>query len=66
MTVAPLIMGLAVDDTIHFISYMKFGIYKKGEYRSGIRHSFQVVGSAITQTTIILCVTFLVFTVSRV
>ncbi len=66
MTVAPLIMGLAVDDTIHFISYMKFGIHDKNDYRIGIRHSFQVVGSAITQTTIILCVTFLVFTVSRV
>ena len=66
MTVAPLIMGLAVDDTIHFISYMKFGIHDKEDYQLGIRHSFQVVGSAITQTTIILCFTFLVFTVSRV
>jgi uncharacterized protein len=66
MTVAPLIMGLAVDDTIHFISYMKKGVTEKRDYTSGISHSFRVVGTAITQTTVILCITFLVFTVSEV
>ncbi|MDC7235305.1 MAG: MMPL family transporter, partial [Spirochaetales bacterium] len=66
MTVAPLIMGLAVDDTIHFISHMKKGINEKRNYFSGISHSFRVVGTAITQTTVILCITFLVFTVSQV
>ena len=66
MTVAPLIMGLAVDDTIHFISYMKKGITEKRSYSSGISHSFRVVGTAITQTTVILCLTFIVFTVSQV
>ncbi len=66
MTVAPLIMGLAVDDTIHFISYMKKGVIEKRDYRSGINHSFRVVGTAISQTTFILCITFLVFTASRI
>ncbi|MDC7240254.1 MAG: MMPL family transporter [Spirochaetales bacterium] len=66
MTVAPLIMGLAVDDTIHFISYMKKGVIEKRDYRAGINHSFRVVGTAISQTTFILCITFLVFTSSRI
>jgi len=66
MTVAPLIMGLAVDDTIHFINHMNKTIRLVGNYPDGITRSFRVVGTAITQTTVILCLTFLVFVSSEV
>jgi predicted RND superfamily exporter protein len=66
MTVAPMIMGLAVDDTIHLVYHLKRDLKKRGDYDASIRHTFVNVGTAITETTVILCITFLVFTVSRV
>jgi uncharacterized protein len=39
---------------------------KSGDYAASIRHTFVDVGAAITETTVILCITFLVFTVSNV
>jgi predicted RND superfamily exporter protein len=64
MTVAPLILGLAVDDTIHFISSLKTNITRANNYDKGIALSYKDVGIAITKTTIILSASFLVFTVS--
>lgn len=66
MTVAPMIMGLAVDDTIHLVYHLKRDLKNSGDYAASIRHTFVNVGTAITETTAILCLTFLVFTVSRV
>jgi len=66
MTVAPMIMGLAVDDTIHFISHIKKDLLQTEDYWKSINSSFSTVGTAITETTVILCLSFLVFTVSRV
>jgi predicted RND superfamily exporter protein len=66
MTVAPMIMGLAVDDTIHLVYHLKQALKKSGDYAASIRHTFMDVGTAITATTVILCLTFLVFTVSQV
>lgn len=66
MTVAPMIMGLAVDDTIHFISHMKKNLMQTKDYNKSVSRTFSTVGTAITETTVILCLSFLVFTVSRV
>jgi predicted RND superfamily exporter protein len=66
MTVAPIILGLAVDDTIHFMSYLKEDMAQSGDYELSLQRSFNSVGTAITETTLILCVTFLVFLVSRI
>jgi len=66
MTVAPLILGLAVDDTIHFISSLKTNITNSKDYKKGIDNSYKEVGIAITKTTIILLCTFLVFTISDI
>ncbi len=66
LTVAPLILGLAVDDTIHFISSLKMNITKSGDYEKGITSAYKEVGIAITKTTIILSCTFLVFTISDI
>jgi predicted RND superfamily exporter protein len=66
MTVAPLILGLAVDDTIHFISSLKTNISRSKEFDQGIEYAYKEVGVAITKTTLILTCTFLVFTISDV
>ena len=66
MTVAPLILGLAVDDTIHFISSLKTNITRSKDFDQGIEYAYKEVGVAITKTTLILTCTFLVFTVSDV
>ena len=66
MTVAPLILGLAVDDTIHFISSLKTNITRSGSFQPGLEKAYKEVGVAITKTTIILSCTFLVFTISDV
>jgi predicted RND superfamily exporter protein len=66
ITVAPMIMGLAVDDTIHMVFHLKRDMTRSGNFGESLNHTFKNVGSAITETTLILCLTFLVFTVSRV
>ncbi len=66
MTVAPMIMGLAVDDTIHLISHMKDDLEQSDDFGLSVTRTFATVGSAITETTIILCVTFLLFSISKV
>ena len=60
------ILGLAVDDTIHFISSLKTNITRSGSFQSGLENAYKEVGVAITKTTIILSCTFLVFTISDV
>lgn len=66
MTVAPLILGLAVDDTIHFITSLKNNIADYNSFILAIDASYKGVGIAISKTTIILCTTFMVFTVSDI
>ena len=66
MTIAPMVIGLAVDDTIHFINHAKLEFYRTRNYNRSLENTFVTVGSALTKTTIIICVTFAAFTVSRV
>nr|WP_246433816.1 MMPL family transporter [Spirochaeta isovalerica] len=66
MTIAPMIMGLAVDDTIHFISHIRKDLKITGNPQMSIDFTFRTVGTAITETTVILCLTFLVFLASDV
>ncbi|MBN2656189.1 MAG: MMPL family transporter [Spirochaetales bacterium] len=66
MTIAPMVMGLAVDDTIHFISHIRKDMLITGNPQMSIGFAYRTVGTAITETTIILCMTFLVFLVSDV
>ncbi len=66
MTVAPMIMGLAVDDTIHLLSHLRSDIEESGDFARGLSHTFSVVGSAVTETSIILCLSFIVLAFSRV
>ena len=66
MTILPMLLGIAVDDTIHFINQIKLEFEKCGNYNQAIIASFHTVGKNLAMTTIILCVSFLMFTFSPV
>ena len=66
MTIAPMIMGLAVDDTIHFINHVKLDYSRTYSYDKSIKNSFIKVGKALILANIILCATFSAFMTSDV
>ncbi len=64
MTVMPMILGIAVDDTIHFTNHIKF-FYEKGfSYRNAILSSYREIGKTMGMTTIILCSMFIILSFS--
>ncbi|MEO0531916.1 MAG: MMPL family transporter [Planctomycetota bacterium] len=48
-------LGIAVDDTIHFLSRFKLELRQDGDVEAALRRAFVGVGSALVMTTIILC-----------
>jgi len=61
LVVAPLMIGIVVDDTIHFLTHYRDSVVKDGNIEKGIISTFREVGQAITFTSIILAVAFLTF-----
>jgi predicted RND superfamily exporter protein len=66
MTIMPMVLGIAVDDTIHFISRIRVELEKTGSYREAVLNSFRVLGKTLGMTTVILCAMFGVYSVSPV
>jgi predicted RND superfamily exporter protein len=64
--IMPMILGLAVDDTIHFINHGKLEFIRSGNYRTSIRRTFGTVGVALFFTTIILSAVFCIYMTSEV
>lgn len=64
--IMPMILGLAVDDTIHFINHGKLEFIRTGRYRSSITRTFGTVGVALFFTTVILSAVFCVYMTSEV
>jgi hypothetical protein len=64
LLVAPIIMGLAVDDTIHFMTHFRIEIQTFGNIEKAVIYSIREAGQAITFTSIILSCSFLVFLLS--
>jgi predicted RND superfamily exporter protein len=64
MVIIPILLGLAVDDTIHFISHSKLEFLRTGSYRTGIQTTFRTVGKAIFMTSFILIAAFSVYMTS--
>jgi hypothetical protein len=61
LLIAPIIIGIAVDDTIHFLTHYRAGMYQTGNIQAAIRLSVREAGQAITFTSIVLGIGFLVF-----
>jgi predicted RND superfamily exporter protein len=66
MTIMPMLLGIAVDDTIHFINHIKYEFEKFGHYETAILESFRTVGKTLAMTTIILSATFGMYMLSIV
>jgi len=63
-TIIPMMLGMAVDDTIHFINHTKLEYDRCGRYPLSINRTFRVVGVAIVTTSIITSAVFGGFTTS--
>lgn len=68
VTIMPMLLGLAVDDTIHFINHSQLEYQRTRDYREGTRRVFVAVGSAMFLTSFILTLTFsaYLFSVAKV
>lgn len=64
LIIAPLIIGIAVDDTIHFMAHYRDAWYRTGDRDESLRETIMEVGQAVTFTTIILASGFAVLSFS--
>ena len=64
MLVMPMILGIAVDDTILMNNHIKYGFEKTGSYRKALLFSYREIGKTMSMTTFILCAMFFVFVFS--
>lgn len=62
--IMPMILGIAVDDTIHFTNHIKVHFEEFGNYRKAILESYREIGKTMAMTTIILCAMFFIFVFS--
>lgn len=63
-TLIPMMLGMAVDDTIHFFNHSKLEFERMPNYSVAIRKTFRVVGVAIVTTSIITSAVFACFATS--
>ena len=66
MMVMPMALGIAVDDTIHFVNHSKLCFERSGNYRESVLATFREVGKSMVSTTAILCMMFVAYMVSPV
>ncbi len=64
MIIAPVIIGIAVDDTIHFITHYRDEVLKDGDIVRSIRNTIREVGQAIAFTSLVLGLGFLMLAFS--
>ena len=56
--IIPMMLGMAVDDTIHFFNHAKLEYDRTSHYQTAIRRTFRVVGVAIVTTSVITSAVF--------
>jgi predicted RND superfamily exporter protein len=61
MLVGSIAIGLAVDDTIHFMHNFKRYYHNTGDVQESVRRTLMSTGRAILVTTIVLCLGFFIF-----
>jgi predicted RND superfamily exporter protein len=61
-----MLLGIAVDDTIHFITHTRLELERTGSYRRGVLNCFGKIGKTLGTTTVILCAMFMVYVLSPV
>ncbi|MDR1174587.1 MAG: MMPL family transporter [Treponema sp.] len=66
MTIMPMLLGIAVDDTIHFISHINLELERKKTYSQAVLDTFAKIGRTLGTTTVILCAMFAVYALSPI
>nr|MCR4579481.1 efflux RND transporter permease subunit [Treponema sp.] len=59
--IMPMVLGIAVDDTIHFTNHIKYHWELTGDYKSAVLASYREIGKTMIMTTVILCAMFFIF-----
>ncbi len=65
LLIAPVAIGIAVDDTIHHVTRMRHEFHRSGSYEQAILASMTDVGRALFLTSAVLVAGFLVFVLSE-
>ncbi len=65
ITIAAIAMGIAVDDTVHYIHRYKIEIKQTGDYLEAIHRSHSSIGHAIFYTTMTIVIGFSLLTLSN-
>jgi hypothetical protein len=63
--VACIVLGIAVDDTIHYLTRFNVSAKRLADEREGAIDALRAVGQPVTFTTVALCLGFLVLTTSE-
>lgn len=66
MMIMPMILGIAVDDTIHFSNHIKAKLETGRSYADAVIESFREIGKTMGTTTFILCAMFLMYCFSPI
>lgn len=61
ITVMPMILGIAVDDTIHLTTHLKMKYEQMGSSEKAMETTFREIGATMFLTTVILCSMFSVY-----
>lgn len=64
-TIMPMLLGLAVDDTIHFINHTQLEHERSGDYVVSIKKVFRTIGVALMMTSMVLILNFSAYLVSN-
>ena len=64
LLIAPVVIGIAVDDTIHFMTHYRIQLIKTGSVSQSLRHTITHVGQAVMFTTIVLGLGFMLLSFS--
>ncbi len=65
ITIAAISLGIAVDDTIHYLHRFKVEVAKDGDYLTAMHRSHNSVGNAMYYTTLIIMIGFSVLVLSN-
>jgi predicted RND superfamily exporter protein len=61
MLVGSIAIGLAVDDTVHFMHNFRRYFAQTGDVREAVRHTLHTAGRAMLVTSIVLAIGFYIF-----
>jgi hypothetical protein len=64
ITIMPMLLGLAVDDTIHFINHSQLEFERTRDYEESMKKTFSSIGVALLMTSVVITANFSVYVTS--